>query len=282
MRLFFLVALTMCAFAANSILTRVGVAHYGMDAVSFAALRVAAGAVMLAALVMARGGAPFHGVLARWRGALALAVYMLGFSWAYLTLGAGLGALILLGSLQIMMFGWAVWRGQAIPRMRWVGAFFAMVGLVVLLWPTERFAVPIVVTLLMITATIGWATYTILGQGAKDPLLATTGNFILCLPIVALALLGGSMSAVSAGGVIAATLAGAVTSGLGYALWYRVLPQLPTTVAAVAQLSVPVIAVVGGVLFLSEELTMRMAVAGVLVLGGIALSNVRWAPKDRK
>lgn len=90
------------------------------------------------------------------------------------------------------------------------------------------------------------------------------------------------MSAVSAGGVIAATLAGAVTSGLGYALWYRVLPQLPTTVAAVAQLSVPVIAVVGGVLFLSEELTMRMAVAGVLVLGGIALSNVRWAPKDRK
>ena len=159
---------------------------------------------------------------------------MLGFSWAYLTLGAGLGALILFGSLQIMMFGWAVWRGQAIPRMRWVGAFFAMVGLVVLLWPTERFAVPIVVTLLMITATIGWATYTILGQGAKDPLLATTGNFILCLPIVALALLGGSMSAVSAGGVIAATLAGAVTSGLGYALWYRVLPQLPTTVAAVA------------------------------------------------
>jgi len=221
-------------------------------------------------------------VLARWRGALALAVYMLGFSWAYLTLGAGIGALILFGSLQIMMFGWAVWRGQAIPRMRWVGAFFAMVGLVVLLWPTERFAVPIVVTLLMITATIGWATYTILGQGAKDPLLATTGNFILCLPIVALALLGGSMSAVSAGGVIAATLAGAVTSGLGYALWYRVLPQLPTTVAAVAQLSVPVIAVVGGVLFLSEELTMRMAVAGVLVLGGIALSNVRWAPKDRK
>jgi len=123
MRLFFLVALIMCAFAANSILTRVGVAHYGMDAVSFAALRVAAGAVMLAALVMARGGAPFHGVLARWRGALALAVYMLGFSWAYLTLGAGLGALILFGSLQIMMFGWAVWRGQAIPRMRWGGAF---------------------------------------------------------------------------------------------------------------------------------------------------------------
>ena len=113
MRLFFLVALTMCAFAANSILTRVGVANFGMDAVSFAVVRVAAGAVMLAALVVARGGAPFHGVLARWRGAVALAVYMLGFSWAYLTLGAGLGALILFGSLQIMMFGLVAPNGPA-------------------------------------------------------------------------------------------------------------------------------------------------------------------------
>ena len=282
MRLFFLVALTMCAFAANSILTRVGVAHYGMDAVSFAAVRVAAGAVMLAALVMGRGGAPFAGLRARWRGAIALAVYMLGFSWAYLTLGAGLGALILFGSLQIMMFGWAVWRGQDIPQMRWIGAGAAMIGLVVLLWPTQSFSVPFSGTILMIVATIGWAAYTILGQGAKDPLLASAGNFILCLPIVALGLLGGALGTVSAGGVIAAMLAGAVTSGLGYALWYRVLPQLPTTVAAVAQLSVPVIAVAGGVLFLDEPLTLRMAIAGALVLGGIVLSNARWALAGRK
>lgn len=282
MRLFLLVTLTMCAFAANSILTRVGVAHYAMDAVSFAALRVAAGAVMLAVLVVARGGAPFDGLLSRWRGALALSVYMLGFSWAYLTLGAGLGALILFGSLQIMMFGWAVWRGQNIPQMRWIGACFALVGLGVLLWPTQSFSVPFAGTLLMLAATFGWAVYTILGQGAKDPLLATAGNFILCLPIVALALFGADLGAFNTGGVVAAILAGAVTSGLGYALWYRVLPQLPTTVAAVAQLSVPVIAVVGGVLFLNEQVTMRMAIAGLLVLGGIALSNVRWVPTGRK
>lgn len=282
MRLFFLVALTMCAFAANSVLTRVGVAHFGMEPVGFAVWRVAAGALTLAALVKVRGGAPMAGLLARWRGALALAVYMLGFSWAYLTLGAGLGALILFGALQIMMFGWAVWRGQVIPQMRWIGAIFAMIGLVVLLWPTESFAVPFGGTLLMIIATIGWAAYTILGQGARDPLAATAGNFLLCLPLVLLAmLLNGASGSVSLGGIGAAIVAGAVTSGLGYALWYRVLPQLPTTMAAVAQLSVPVIAVIGGVIFLDEPLTLRMTIAGALVLGGIALSNVKWAPRGR-
>lgn len=281
MRLFFLVALTMCAFAANSVLTRVGVAHYGMDPIAFAVWRVAAGALMLCVLVAARGASPFIGLSGRWRGALALAVYMLGFSWAYLTLGAGLGALILFGSLQIMMFGWAVWRGHVIPRMRWVGAVFAMIGLVVLLWPTRGFSVPFAGILLMLVATAGWAAYTILGQGAKDPLVATAGNFVVCLPIVAVALLGGVGGELTFGGVLSAVVAGAVTSGLGYALWYRVLPDLPTTVAAVAQLSVPVIAVVAGVAILGEPLTTRMLIAGGLVLGGIAISNARWAPAGR-
>jgi len=198
---------------------------------------------------------------------------MIGFSWAYLTLGAGLGALILFGALQIMMFGWAVWCGQDVPRMRWVGAVFALIGLAVLLWPTQNFSVPLGGTVLMIVATLGWAVYTVLGQGAQDPLAATAGNFILCLPIVALALLGGVDGAVTLGGV--------VSSGIGYALWYRVLPQLVTTVAAVAQLSVPVIAVIAGVVFLHEPLTTRIVIAGVVVLGGIALSNVKWAPKHR-
>lgn len=282
MRLFILVALTMCAFASNSVLTRVGVAHFDMDPVAFAVVRVGAGALTLAALVMMRGGAPFAGLAGRWRGAVALGVYMLVFSWAYLTLGAGLGALILFGSLQIMMFGWAVWRGQDIPQMRWFGAAAAMVGLGVLLWPTQAFVVPFWGTVLMLIATVGWAAYTILGQGAKDPLVATAGNFILCLPIVALALVGSVGGTMSAGGIISAVIAGSVTSGLGYALWYRVLPQLPTTIAAVAQLSVPVIAVVAGVLFLDEPLTLRMIAAGVLVLGGIAVSNVKWVPVRRK
>lgn len=281
MQLFFLVGLTMSAFAANSVLTRIGVAQFDMDPVTFAVVRVAAGAVMLALLVVLRGGNPFAGLMSRWRGAAALTAYMLGFSAAYLTLGAGVGALVLFGALQIMMFGWAVWRGQDIPQLRWVGAGFAMVGLLVLLWPTQAFSVPFGGTLLMMIATLGWAVYTILGQGERDPLAATAGNFILCLPLVALALLGGTGGPMAAGGFAAAIMAGAVTSGLGYALWYRVLPQLPTTIAAVAQLSVPVIAVAAGALILAEPITARIVVAGGLVLGGIATSNVKWVPKRR-
>ena len=278
MKLFFLVAVTMTAFAANSVLNRVGVATFGMDPFVFAVIRVAAGATMLAVLVTLRGQSPFVDLPNRWRGALALTVYMIGFSWAYLSLGAGLGALILFGILQMIMFGWAVFKRQPVPVMRWVGAAFALVGLAVLLWPSGPAMVPFAGTLAMIAATAGWAAYTILGQGVRDPLAVSAGNFILCLPLVALSLLLASGGVLSVGGVAAAIVAGAVTSGMGYALWYRVLPELPTTVAAVAQLSVPVIAVLAGVIFLAEPVSVRLIAAGVLVLGGIAVSNVRWVP----
>jgi|TARA_B110000977_G_C11046993_1_gene480914 drug/metabolite transporter (DMT)-like permease len=278
MKLFFLVAVTMTAFAANSVLNRVGVATFGMDPFVFAVIRVAAGATMLAVLVTLRGQSPFVDLPNRWCGALALTVYMIGFSWAYLSLGAGLGALILFGILQMMMFGWAVFKRQPVPVMRWVGAAFALVGLAVLLWPSGPAMVPFAGTLAMIAATAGWAAYTILGQGVRDPLAVSAGNFILCLPLVALSLLLASGGVLSVGGVAAAIVAGAVTSGMGYALWYRVLPELPTTVAAVAQLSVPVIAVLAGVIFLAEPVSVRLIAAGVLVLGGIAVSNVRWVP----
>tara|TARA_B110000091_G_scaffold116282_1_gene125439 strand:+ start:190 stop:1038 length:849 start_codon:yes stop_codon:yes gene_type:complete len=278
MKLFFLVAVSMTAFAANSVLNRVGVATFGMDPFVFAVIRVAAGATMLAVLVTLRGQSPFVDLPNRWRGALALTVYMIGFSWAYLSLGAGLGALILFGILQMMMFGWAVFKRQPVPVMRWVGAAFALVGLAVLLWPSGPAMVPFAGTLAMIAATAGWAAYTILGQGVRDPLAVSAGNFILCLPLVALSLLLASGGVLSVGGVAAAIVAGAVTSGMGYALWYRVLPELPTTVAAVAQLSVPVIAVLAGVIFLAEPVSVRLIAAGVLVLGGIAVSNVRWVP----
>ena len=278
MKLFFLVAVSMTAFAANSVLNRVGVATFGMDPFVFAVIRVAAGATMLAVLVTLRGQSPFVDLPNRWRGALALTVYMIGFSWAYLSLGAGLGALILFGILQMIMFGWAVFKRQPVPVMRWVGAAFALVGLAVLLWPSGPAMVPFAGTLAMIAATAGWAAYTILGQGVRDPLAVSAGNFILCLPLVALSLLLASGGVLSVGGVAAAIVAGAVTSGMGYALWYRVLPELPTTVAAVAQLSVPVIAVLAGVIFLAEPVSVRLIAAGVLVLGGIAVSNVRWVP----
>lgn len=275
MRLFTLVALTMCAFAANSILNRIGVALQGMDPMDFATIRTGAGAAMLWVLVMARK-APRPEVFTarRCAGALALAIYMVGFSWAYITLDAGLGALILFGVLQIVVFGWAVIEGSTIPLLRWLGAAIALIGLCVLLWPSGDITVPISGAISMITAGIAWAAYTLLGRAEADPLGATASNFLLCLPLVAMVMLGTGVSDMPAPAILTAVAAGAVTSGLGYALWYRTLPALPTTIAGIAQLSVPVIAVTAGVLFLGEPLTPRLIAAGALVLGGIAVSLI--------
>lgn len=274
MKIFLLTALTMTAFASNSILNRLAVADFNMDPMVFAVIRTGAGAVMLAALVMARQGR-FDIGPGRLRGAVALAIYMIGFSWAYLSIGAGLGALILFGVLQIVVFGYALLQGQTIGLLRWVGGSVALLGLVVLLWPVGASAVPFMGALAMIIAGAAWATYTLLGQGEPDALVASTGNFIVAFPLVALALLGGWGGEISTWGVMLAIIAGALTSGLGYAMWYQILPQIPTTIGAIAQLSVPVIAVIAGVILLDEPLTGRMLGAGLLVLGGIAISLLR-------
>lgn len=273
MKLFALVALIMCAFAANSVLNRIGVALQGMDPMDFATVRTGAGAAMLWLLVIIRQ-APRPPLFSakRYAGAIALAVYMIGFSWAYITLDAGLGALILFGVLQIVVFGWAVFEGGDIPLLRWIGAGIALTGLCVLLWPSGTTPVPIGGAIAMTIAGAAWAVYTLLGRAEADPLGATASNFLLCLPLVALAMLAAGIGEMPIAGIITAIIAGAVTSGLGYALWYRALPALPTTVAGIAQLSVPVIAVGAGVLFLNEPLTARLVLAGGLVLGGIAVS----------
>ena len=273
MRLTLLVTLTMIAFAANSVLNRMAVAEFSMDPLPFAVVRVAAGAFVLVAIVMLRKrrGA-WSGLGRRWGGAVALATYMLGFSYAYQTLGAGLGALILFGSLQLMLFGWAVRTGQRVARAKWLGMAVALVGLVVLLWPSKAASVPLGGTLAMLVATAGWASYTVQGQAAADALARSAENFVLCLPLVALPLLAQTGSFGGWGGLACAIVAGGVTSGLGYALWYRVLPKLAVTQAALAQLSVPVIAVLGGAALLSEPITARMLMAATLVLGGIAVS----------
>ncbi|MEO1638395.1 MAG: DMT family transporter [Pseudomonadota bacterium] len=273
MRLFALVALTMCAFAANSVLNRIGVALQGMAPMDFAMVRTGAGAGMLWLLVLLRR-TPRPPVLTAKRlyGALALAVYMVGFSWAYITLDAGLGALILFGVLQIVVFGWAVVEGATIPLMRWLGAAVALVGLTVLLWPGGNAAIPPGGAVAMTIAGAAWAIYTLLGRSEGDPLGATASNFLLCFPVVAAVMLIVGMGPVNLPGTVTAVIAGAITSGIGYAMWYRALPSLPTTVAGIAQLSVPVIAVAAGVVFLAEPLSLRLIVAGTLVLGGIAIS----------
>ena len=274
MRLFLLVSVVMCAFAGNSILTRLGISRYGIDPLTFGAIRVAAGAAAL--LVLRRGrGVALRG-RRRWAGAGTLAVYMIGFSLAYLNLPAGLGALILFATVQGAMFTTAVWRRQAVPVRRWVGRGLALAGLVILLWPAGPVRVDPAGAVAMVCAGIGWGAYTLLGQAERDATAATTANFLLCLPLMVAGILTqGDPGELSGAGVATAVLAGAVTSGLGYALWYRVLPGLTVTAAAVAQLSVPVLAVVGGILLLSEPLTPRILLAAVMVLVGIGLSSLR-------
>ena len=270
-----LVAVVMLAFAGNSILNRIGVARFGMDPLSFGAIRVAAGALVL--LVTTRGqGVPRLRDARRWSGAATLALYMIGFSWAYLSLGAGLGALILFATVQAAMFGTAVAQRQAVPVLRWIGMGVAMAGLVVLLWPSGALRVDPAGALAMIAAGAGWAAYTLLGQGERDATRASAANFTLCLPLMLLAVaIRADIGPLPAAGVATAIVAGAVTSGLGYALWYRVLPALPVTLAATAQLSVPVIAVLAGIVLLAEPLSPRIAGASALVLGGIGLSVLR-------
>ena len=272
MRLALTVIVVMLAFAGNSILNRIGVARFGMDPLTFGALRVAAGVLVLLALTRGAGWPDLRHAR-RWGGAVALASYMIGFSWAYQSLGAGLGALILFATVQIVMFGTALARRQAVPPRRWLGMAVAMAGLTVLLWPAGALQVDPGGALAMLAAGAGWGVYTLLGQGEADATRATAANFTLCLPLMLAAVaLHGVIGPLPAGGLLVAVAAGALTSGLGYALWYRVLPALPVTVAAVAQLSVPVIAVLAGIVLLGEALTPRIALAAALVLGGIGLS----------
>ena len=273
MRLFALVALVMVAFAANSVLNRIGVALQGMDPMGFATVRTGAGAAMLWGLVMARQRSrPAVFSARRMAGAAALGVYMIGFSWAYITLDAGLGALILFGVLQVVVFGWAVFAGETIAILRWIGTALAVAGLAALFWPGGATPVPFNGAMSMTAAGAAWAIYTLLGRSETDPLGATASNFLLCVPLVAAAMIWVGIGPMPITGVITAVIAGSVTSGLGYALWYLALPSLPATTAGIAQLSVPVIAVTAGGVFLAEPLTLKLLVAGGLVLGGIAIS----------
>jgi len=272
MKLILLVVIVMMAFASNSIFARVGIFNYGMDPFAYSTFRVAAGAAMLAGLVLAQGNSvPLRSRSSIW-GALALTVYMFGFSWAYIRLDAGLGALILFGVMQIAMFLFAVLRKDLIPILRWIGAAVALLGLCILLWPSGERALHLPSAISMSVS----AAYTLLGQREKNPLIASAANFTLCLPLVLIAWAFVGLSGVTLGGAICAIISGAITSGLGYALWYRCVVQLPTTIAAVAQLSVPVIAVAAGVVLLGEELTPRLIASGALVLGGIGLSLIKW------
>ncbi|UWR27097.1 DMT family transporter [Sulfitobacter sp. S223] len=278
MRLFLIITLTMCAFAANSVLTRAAVEGGHLGPTAFAIVRVAAGAIMLGALVMWRGGALPLMRPTRVVGAFSLTVYMAGFSLAYLSLDAGLGALILFGVTQITMFAHSAMTGQRPDVRQLSGAAIAFSGLVLVLWPGAGSVTDPIGAGLMVLAGLGWAVYSIAGRGTADPLAASAANFILCLPLICLLLLlTGIETHADITGVVLAVLSGALTSGLGYALWYKVLRQIPGTTAAVVQLSVPVIAIVAGALLLGETISAKVIMASLLVLGGIG-----WAVTARR
>jgi drug/metabolite transporter (DMT)-like permease len=272
MRLAALTALVMTAFAANSILNRMAVGPGLIGATDFALIRAVAGAAMLAALVVLRRSSLPLLSTRRIPGALGLAVYLVGFSLAYLAIDAGIGALILFGGVQLTMFAGALLAGEAMAARRWIGAGLAMAGLAWLVWPVGDVALPWLATLAMLAAALGWGIYSLVGRRATDPLAETAANFVLAAPLCAVALLAwpGAGVDMTTQGVLLAILSGAVTSGLGYALWYAVLPKLEASVSGLVQLSVPVIAMAGGVLLLNEAVTPRMIGAAVLTLGGIA------------
>ncbi|APG47755.1 DMT family transporter [Phaeobacter porticola] len=272
MRLIFLVSLTMLAFAANSILGRWAIGLGYMDATGFGILRLFSGAVTLIALCVLRQVSLRRDLLQTLWGGFALTVYMVGFSVAYQDLDAGLGALILFGVVQVSMFLWGSLRGSPIAAGQIGGATVALIGLAVVVWPDGDTTAPLGASLLMALGGLGWAAYSLLGRGAKAPVAATAVNFaaatLMMMPVV-LILGGGTL--VTKPGIALAVLSGAVTSGLGYALWYRVLPQLTPAVAATIQLSVPIIAILAGAVILGEAIGLRLMIGSIAVLGGIAV-----------
>jgi drug/metabolite transporter (DMT)-like permease len=281
MRLVFLTLVVMLAFAGNSILNRLAVGAGDIGAMGFAQIRLAAGVVMLVVLCRWRQQRLSQPVKMSLLGGGSLALYMIGFSLAYRSLDAGLGALILFGVVQITMFGWGALRGSVVAPGQVLGALLAFGGLAYVLWPTGSAQVPLIGAAFMAAAGLGWAIYSLLGRQVQSPLAATTVNFMWAtVMVLPLTWLLADPVAISVRGAGLAIVSGAVTSGLGYALWYRVLPQLQPAVAATVQLSVPVIAMLAGVIGLGEILSPQLIIGTLAVLGGIALV-ITLAPRRR-
>jgi drug/metabolite transporter (DMT)-like permease len=269
-----LTSLTMIAFAANSLLTRGALGHDLIDAPSFTIIRLVAGAVMLFILASFRSGESGKaiGSAGSWTSALALAGYAVGFTLAYVRIGAGVGALLLFGAVQATMIGVGVVKGER-PHVRdWMGLALAMAGLVWLTIPGAS-APDLLGAALMIFAGACWGAYSIAGRSSRDPLATTSGNFWrgAIIGVVALGALV-APGRITTNGVLLATISGAVTSGLGYAVWYSVIPALGPWRAALVQLTVPVLTGLGAALLLGESITLRLVVAGVLVTTGVGLS----------
>lgn len=262
-------------FAANSLLCRAALANATIDAASFTAIRIGSGALVLAILASFAKRPLFDDGQrpGSWLSGLALCAYAAAFSFAYLSLSAATGALILFGCVQTTMIGWSIARGERPRPLEWLGLAIAAAGLVALSLPGLEAPSPLPAAL-MALAGVSWAIYTLRGRGSKRPLAATADNFLRALPFAGLTLLaipivGGR---ITTEGATLAAISGALASGVGYSLWYAALPHLTATRAAILQLLVPVIAATGGVLLLEEPMTSRLAGAAAAIIGGIALA----------
>ncbi|MDA8428585.1 MAG: DMT family transporter [Geobacteraceae bacterium] len=273
-----LVMPAMVAFAANSLLCRMALKNTAIDAGSFTAIRIISGAAVLWLLVRLRGLS--HVPAGSWLSALALFVYAAGFSFAYVKLPAAVGALILFGAVQATMIGCGLWRGERLERVQIAGFCAAFAGLIALLLPGLS-APPLASAALMLAAGVAWGIYSLRGKGGGDPLVATSGNFLRAVPLTALVYIFKHSDAwPDSAGIGYAVVSGGLASGVGYAVWYAALPGLKATHAATIQLSVPVIAAVGGVMLLGETITLRLLLSSAGILGGITLVIMSKRPSD--
>jgi drug/metabolite transporter (DMT)-like permease len=268
-RLVALTSLTMLAFACNSLLCRLALKHTSIDAATFTTIRLISGAVMLWLVVRMRHS--MHSSKGNWGSALSLFIYAAGFSFAYVSLPASMGALLLFGAVQATMIGYGIWRGERLRGLQLVGLVLALGGLVGLLLPGFA-APPLLGSLLMLSSGVAWGVYSLRGSGMGDPIKVTAGNFTRAVPFAAiLSVLLLNRVSLDSAGFWFAVLSGALASGIGYVIWYTVLPALKATHAATVQLSVPVLAALGGIAFLGESATLRLVLASMAILGGIAL-----------
>ena len=264
-----LTLLSMIAFAGNSLLCRMALKSTAIDAASFTTVRMLSAALVLGLLIGFKPSVYRNG--GNWPSALALFAYAAGFSFAYINLSTGTGALLLFGAVQATMIGFGIYNGERLVGWRLIGFLLALGGLIILLLPGLS-APPLASALSMVVAGIAWGIYSLRGKAVGSPVAATAGNFLRTVPMTAaLSLVMLPQMSLSVDGVVLAVLSGALTSGLGYAIWYGVLPFLKSTTAATVQLSVPVIAALGGVLLLGEPLAGRLIAASLAIVVGILL-----------
>ncbi len=284
-KVLFTTALAMVAFAANSVLCRLALGKGELDPATFSSLRVVSGAAVLALLARVRSRS--FRFRANLGAALALGMYVAPFSFAYVELTTGTGALVLFACVQLTMLTAALRSGERPRPAQWAGTLLAAGGLLYLLLPGVT-APSWVGSLLMATAGIAWGLYSLRGrrsgdgQSVDDPLTSTANNFITCAPMMlAVSAVQGADASLSTNGAALAIASGALASGCGYAIWYGALQGLTTTQASIVQLSVPVLAAAYGVAFMGEALAPRLMIATLLILGGVGLALAP-APSERR